>query len=125
MKKRILSCTDKVLNDNYFILLREENKEDTYFYNEVEEFFVEQMKKNKELITIQEDNSVFRVFQEYYLSDENYEIFKIINYEYIINKINEDNLKEYTIEDFYICLDYIQKRSIHLNLKMRLFTFKF
>lgn len=125
MKKRILSCTDKVLNDKYFILLRDENKEDTYFYNEVEDFFMKRIQLNQELIKIKEDNNIFRMYQEYYLNDENYELFKIINYEYIINKINEEDLKDYTIEDFYICLDYIQKRSIHLNLKMRLYAFKF
>jgi len=125
MRKRILRCDDDILEDKYFILTRFINKLQTYFYNEVELFFLNTLVNNKELLTLEKIDN----FEECYLNDENYKIFKIIYYEDILielEKINNlfknfnDHLlkkNKYNIEDFYICLDYIQERSIYLDLK--------
>lgn len=126
MRERILSCNDYILDDKYFILTRFINKLQTYFYNEVELFFLNKLVNNKELLTLEKIGN----YDECYLNNENYKIFKIIYYEDIlielerINNIFKVLLKDcdlinknkYTIEDFYICLDYIQERSIYLGI---------
>lgn len=118
---RILSCRDNILDKKYFIIVKTKNilQGTLYFYNMVEEFFLYQISKNSELLSI--DNS-YEI--KYYLNKENYNIFKVINYENIIEELNNINRDfkishediEYTLEDFYTVLDYIQERSIYLGL---------
>lgn len=112
---RILKCDDNILNDKYFIISRDFYTDNYYFYNQVELFFIEYISKNEELLL---KDSEFKIK---YLNKDNYEIFKIINYDYIINKLKNINKIyfniKYDLNDFYICLDYIQERSIYLNFR--------
>jgi hypothetical protein len=124
---RILLCHDNILNSKYFTLLKcQDLNAVNYFYNIVENFFIDSVLKNYELLSECDSKPDLKdfPFYDYYLNDENYEIFKIINYDNIIETFN--NIKwfyeiyqdfEYTLNDFYIILDYIQERSIYLNLK--------
>lgn len=130
---RILGCYDNILSSKYFILSKYckycKFKEIIYFYNIVENFFIENILKNPELLSeghpFDELAGLNPINFNYYLNKENYEIFKIINYENIIEMFNiienafnfsyEDI--NYKLADFYIVLDYIQERSFYLDLK--------
>jgi len=138
MKNRILGCYDCVLDSKYFILSRKKEsyhhsfEEDNYFYNIVEDYLIKKLNDNKNLLIKDVNLGI-------YLNEDNFNLFKIIYYEDMINLItninklfsNELIIKikevyidynylgfEYTLEDLYIVLEYIQKRSIYLNLKI-------
>lgn len=118
---RILGVYDDILDKKYFILNKNQNafRGAVYFYNTIENFFINEVLKNKGLLTLDVTGG------NLFLDNENYKIFKIINYDNIIKtlkwinsdfKISYKDFIEYTLEDFYIVLDYIQERSMYLNL---------
>lgn len=127
--RRILKCIDDILDDKYFIISRRFLFEDAYLYLFVEQFFIKEILNNKDLITIEIEDSI----ESYYLNLENYEIFKILIYEeiiklyksveeifpkyYIDEHLNTKTINIYEIKDIYVILDYIQERSIYLDLK--------
>lgn len=120
---RILGVYDDILDKKYFILNKNQHafRGVVYFYNTIENFFINEVLKNKGLLTLDVTGG------NLFLDNENYKIYKMINYDNIIETlklINSDfknsykDFIEYTLEDFYIVLDYIQERSMYLSLRL-------